>query len=319
VLPLEEEDLAGLSRQPFDEPPRQDLHITGPLTMLPDERFGNVSFMQIAPRAENRAAWQKLPPLKGANLFRKLKQGARPVAISDKNQILMAALELGKARTLAFAGDSTYQWRLHGFDAVHKRFWRQVVLWLAHVDEASEGDVWVRLEQRRFDPGQRVNFTAGIKSLEPDIAQGTRFEAEVVLPNGTRQPVQLARQGEEVTGSFLNSQQAGDYRVVVTGANGDTQIGQAEGRFTVQFRDIELDNPSARPTMLASLSQITPRGRAVPPESLPELFRELQKAPPESVVESQTKYTPWDRPEFFILVVGMLCVEWYLRKRWGLV
>jgi hypothetical protein len=48
-------------------------------------------------------------------------------------------------------------------------------------------------------------------------------------------------------------------------------------------------------------------------------LRELKEAPPEMIVESQTKYTPWDRPEYFLLLVGALCVEWYLRKRWGLV
>ena len=32
---------------------------------------------------------------------------------------------------LAFAGDSTWHWWMEGFEAQHKRFWRQVVLWLA--------------------------------------------------------------------------------------------------------------------------------------------------------------------------------------------
>jgi uncharacterized membrane protein len=320
VLPLEVDDLAAASRQRFGEAPAKDLHLPGPIQMLPDKRFADVSFMQLAPRAENRAAWEKLPPLKGANRFVALKKAARPLAVSDKGHVLMAAIEAGSGRVLAFAGDSTYQWRLHGFDAIHKRFWRQVILWLARVDETGAGDVWVRLNQRRFDPGQRVDFSAGVNAIEPEIVANARLEAEVILPNGTRQPIRLSRQGEDVTGAILDTQEPGDYKIVVSGSHEGTDLGKAEGRFTVHFQDLELDNASARPMMLAQLSQITaPRGRAVPPESLPDLLHELQETPPEMIAESQDKYSPWDRPEFFVILVGMLCTEWYLRKRWGLV
>jgi hypothetical protein len=320
ILPLDINDVDRATRQNFDEPPQKDLQIPGPIQMLPDERFVGVSFMQLAARAENKAAWQKLPPLKGANRFRAIKRGARPLAVSPNGDVLMAALEPGRGRVLAFAGDSTYQWRLHGFDAIHKRFWRQVILWLAHVDEATAGNVFVRLEQRRFRPGQRVEFAAGVKSLEPEVVQNARLEAEVILPNGTRQALRLTRQGDEVTGTVLDTQQPGDYKIVVTGAHDSTDLGKAEGRFTVHFQDLELDNASARPMMLAGLSQMTaPRGRAIPPEAFRDLLRELKKTPPEMIVQSQTKYTPWDRPEYFIVLVGLLCGEWYLRKRWGLV
>jgi uncharacterized membrane protein len=322
ILPLAVDDLAVADRQRFEDPPRKELHIPGPIAMLPDARFPDVSFMQLAPRSENLAAWEKLPPLKGAHRFRKLKDAARPFAVgpAPNREVLMAAIEHGSGRVLAFAGDSTYQWRLHGFGAIHKRFWRQVILWLAHVDESGAGDVFVRLPQRRFNPGQRVVFSAGVKAIEPEVIANAKLEAEVILPNGTRQPVRLSRQGDEVTGDFLDTQLPGDYKIVVTGSHEGADLGKAEGRFTVHFQDLELDNASARPMMLAQLSQMTPpRGRSVPPESLRDLLNELKETPPEMIAQSQTKYTPWDRPEFFILLVGMLCTEWYLRKRWGLV
>ena len=122
-----------------------------------------------------------------------------------------------------------------------------------------------------------------------------------------------------MTGAVLETQEPGDYKIVVSGSHEGTDLGRAEGRFTVHYQDLELDNASARPMMLAQLSQITERGRAVPPESLPDLLRELRETPPEMIAQTQDKYTPWDRPEFFILLVGLLCTEWYLRKRWGLV
>ena len=36
-------------------------------------------------------------------------------------------------------------------------------------------------------------------------------------------------------------------------------------------------------------------------------------------VPQKTATTFWDKWSFFLALVGLLTVEWYLRKRWGLV
>jgi len=317
ILPIEVDDIARKTRQQFDEPAISDpnVHIPGPIRMLPDKRFGDsVSFMQLGPRATNRAEWEKLPPLKGANNFSSLKQNAKPLAVTDANQVLLAAIEPGNGRVLAFAGDTTYQWAMQGFGDMHKRFWRQVILWLAKVDESTAGSVWVKLDQRRYSPGRRVEFSAGIRSKQPEAIAKATYTAEVILPNGQKRPVQLSREGDHAVGSFNDTQEAGDYQIVVTSG---TERGS--GRFTVQYQDLELDNPAARPAMMASLSKMTPDGEAIAPERLGELFRKLQEKPAELQVERQTKNTPWDKPWYFLLIVGLLSGEWFLRKKWGLV
>ncbi len=317
ILPIEVGQLDLKTRQRFEDPLIEDpgVHLPGPLKMLPDSRFGDsVSFMQLAPRAGNKAEWEKLPPLKGANFFRTLKTAARPLAVTPDNKVLIAAIEPGNGRVLAFGGDSTWQWSMQGFGDLHKRFWRQVVLWLAKVDESSQGSVWVKLDQRRYSPGRRVEFTAGLRTTDPDLQKNAKFTAEVVLPNGQRRPVRVSRQGDRVVGSFIETKDAGDYKVVVT-----TGTGKAEGRFTVHHQDLELDNPAARPGVMAALAKMTPGGEAIAPERLGELFEELKQKPAELKVETQSKSTPWDKPEFFLVIVALLSTEWFLRKKWGMV
>ena len=84
-------------------------------------------------------------------------------------------------------------------------------------------------------------------------------------------------------------------------------------------QDLELENAAARPDLMASLAKLTAcqGGDAVPPEQFSALLREIKNQPREREVETETKFTPWDSPVFFFLVVGLLCSEWYLRKRWG--
>lgn len=321
VLPLESGNLGGLERQNFDEPIRRDLHLPGPLKMLPDQRYGNSSVMRLAPGDANVTAWKALPPLDGANKFRNLKPTAKPLAVTENGEPLLVSAEPGTGRVLAFAGDSTWQWWLAGQQDAHKRFWRQAILWLAKKDESSGGRVWAKLDGRRFPIGGRVDFIAGAKNAEGAPDAKAEFTAEITLPDGNKRTVQLARKDSGAAGIFSDTNLVGDYQIELKASSGGKAIGETHARFTVYDYDMELSNPAARPAMLASLAKITADvgGKSVSPEQFNELLAEIKNRPQEMEVATEVKQTPWDRPEFFLLLVGLLASEWYLRKRWGLV
>ena len=107
---------------------------------------------------------------------------------------LLVTETYGAGRTMAFAGDSTWLWWMHGYENLHKCFWRQMVLWLAHKDQTAEGNVWIKFPQRRLSPNQRADFSIGAQSPTGETLSGLDGEAEVVLPDGTRCPV--ARRGK---------------------------------------------------------------------------------------------------------------------------
>ena len=88
---------------------------------------------------ENAAAWARLPPLEGANRFTGVKPGATILAEADgkEHRPLLVSQEWGSGRVIAFAGDSTWRWVMRGFGSAHKRFWRQIVLWLARKDQMA--------------------------------------------------------------------------------------------------------------------------------------------------------------------------------------
>lgn len=313
-----------LSRQNYADPLRQDLHIAGPIAMQPDPVLGRgVSFMQLAPADQNAATWAKLPPLKGANLWRQLKPSAKVLARSPTGAPLIAALEPGAGRVVALAGDSTWTWSMQGFDSLHKTFWRQIVLWALKIDESQAGEVWVVLEQRRLMPGRRVSLTTGIRGGNPEIAKNSKFTASVTLPNKQQRTLSLVAQedGLTQTGSFGETTEPGEYQVVINAEHGGKNLGTAKARFVVLAQDLELDNPLARPSLLAGLSQITSAagGEALSRGQLRELLERLRDKPPQFEVETQVKHTPWDRPEVFLLIVALMVAEWALRKKWGLV
>jgi len=239
-------------------------------------------------------------------------------ADGDERKPLLVAQNYGNGRVIAFAADSTWKWWMRGFEASHKRFWRQIVLWLARKDQAAEGNVWLKLDNRRFAPGDRVEFTAGAQSPNNEPIRDAQYQAEIVPPHGPRQPAILVRQDEAMTGAFRDTTAPGDYAIEVTARRGDQLLGTTRARFFVAPRDLELDNASADPDSMEILAKAT-GGKAIAPEQLPELVRELTRQTRYLEVKQETKKTFWDTWPFFLAVVGLLGLEWFLRKRWGLV
>jgi uncharacterized membrane protein len=318
VLPVK---MSRFERQGLDDEVSEDLHLPGPLKMMPTPiSAGRFPMMLGADQRASEAVWAELPPLRDANRFRLevIKSGAEVLARAGTDQPLLVAHAYGDGRVMAFAGDSTWQWVMQGYEPAHSRFWRQVVFWLARKDESMEGSVWIRLPQRRFLPGQTVEFAAGAQSPSGEPVEDANFRAEIVLPGGATQELRLVRGEEERTGSFDDTAAAGDYTIRVTADKDGQLLGSAESRFLVIEQDLELDNAAADATLLESLAAMT-GGRSLVPEELSNLIERLAEDTESLKVRTETRKPLWDTWAFFGVLVGLLAAEWYLRKRWGLV
>ena len=327
VLPIE---IGFAERQNFDEPLRHDVHVTSPTKMRPANPLGQRHpVMQLDSPSEeatsNDAAWNKLPPLDGLNLFdrRQLKPNALVLAESDdENQYpLLVAGQPGAGRSLAFAGDSTWRWPMHGFGAEHRRFWRQCILWLAKKDRPTDSRAWIRLATRRVKQGGRLDLVCGANDPQFMPISTARIDVEVETPDGARLTLKTRRKGSNWSASFRDTLEPGDYVVHVVAYEGDDQLGTAKARFLVPQQDLELDRPASDPGLLAQLSQLTSEtgGASLAPEQLPVLLADLARQPPVFKKEVLAKITYWDTWPFLLLFVALLTAEWYLRKRWGLV
>lgn len=321
ALPIE---LARFERQDagLEAPINRDLHWWGELPLVPTQPHPVIT---LATTGDNAALWQSLPPLKGANKFAQLKPRARVLLETPDRKPVLVADEFGRGRVLAFAGNSTARWWQQGRQAEHRRFWRQVVLWLARRDNLEQHDVWIKLAQRRFNPGTRATFEAGAKSATGETIRDAAFTAELVLPDGTRRPIRLSANGETQSGVIDDISTAGDYLVELSVARQAQTLGSARATFQVLDRDAELSNPAAGHEAMARLAEMTKAfgGQALAPEQLPDLLRSLRERREELQVEVQVKWqlgdTALDAWLFVIAVVSLLTSEWVLRKRWGLV
>jgi len=121
-----------------------------------------------------------------------------------------------------------------------------------------------------------------------------------------------------MVGSIRDAKAAGDYAIEVTATHDGQPLGSSRARFLVFEQDLELDNPGADTATMQSLASLT-GGQSLAPEELPALIRRLAAETDELIVERETKRSLWDTWSTFLALVGLLSVEWFLRKRWGLV
>ena len=312
-------------------PYRKDLHVDGPLWMLPvRDHF----VTHLGPQERNQQIWRELKPLSGANKFQRLRDGATVFArgFASVNQTngsngvdLLVGWQVGRGRVLAFAGDTTHRWASHGHVDEHKRFWRQLMLWLSGKDATQNQDVWLQLQRRRFRSGDSIDFTTGARGVDGDAIDDAVLRVELVLPNGERQPISISPDGSHWSGSWNEPLPPGEYQIEVNASFEGKEIGSNSSRFVVFDQDLELTDPAANPEQMKMLASLTADagGRAVAPEQLPDLLKELRNSPPKLDVQVQWKWRLGDKPldawAFFLIAVAVMSTEWFLRKLWGLV
>jgi hypothetical protein len=270
--------------------------------------------------------WRALPPLEGANRFRGVSDapGVQVILETADKAPMLVSRDYGEGRVLAFAGDSTWRWSMRGFQDEHRRFWRQIILWLARREDQVRYDTWIRLAQRRVNLGARLAFTAGVRAPNGEPIEGAELAAELIDPQGQRSPLRLSRNKSEWNGVVERTGATGDYRIEIRAMIGGKPAGQTRGEFLVFDQDLELATAAADHEQLARLAEATREfgGSLVPAEKLPELLRDIASRSRQFKVEVQTQWrlgdTALDAWLFFIAVATLLSFEWLLRKRWSL-
>jgi hypothetical protein len=300
--------------------------------------------------AETEAAWLRLPKLGkdgGVSRIGHAKPGAVVLARANDPKggpALLVSHEYRQGRTLAFAGDTTYQWRKLGLPSkdpkkaegigLHSRFWKQVVLWLAKQDEAS-GSVWAKPDTRRLGAGGKLAFSVGARDKggaeykDKDV----RFEVVVTDPQKTVTTVErpMFKPAEGFRGTFWKTELPGEYHMVVRAyvkEDGKERKldDEAKVRFLVYQDTTELARQPADHVYLTKLASAG-GGKAYRLEELPRFLQDLKSQPlPQSRRPKTELWPDWRRnqtsaflPSFLLMFVGLVCGEWVLRRRWGLV
>jgi uncharacterized membrane protein len=298
--------------------------------------YSRVLRLSDGERDAEAAAWAALPTLKGANRLTLPANRTNEVVLAESEEKdpktrqpypLLVTKDYGGGRVLAFAGDTTSRW-MNNDEGVrkHDRFWRQMVLWLAHQDETAS-EVWVRPDVRNVAAGGDVGFSVGMRSKGGLEVKNGAYEAEVVGPDGVAHAVRIAPEGGEDRGTF-RPEEAGEYTIRVKAhgkdAEGEEVGGESAARFLAYEADVEMAEWAADDKLMDQVAR-EGRGQFQRGSKLAAFLEELP-APPEPARAKAASLPDWRTnsfspffPAFFLLFAGVLAGEWFLRRRWGMV
>jgi uncharacterized membrane protein len=274
-----------------------------------------------------------------------LRPAAADVQMPKGSDPLLVGNQLGvgnKGRVLAFAGYDTYLWQKLGQPEntdgveIHNRFWKQVVLWLAHQEE-DEGQAYARPEFRRLAVGSDQTVWVGLKSPLGGDDPAAEFEVKILPPgqeDDSKAPKQTVlkgtKDGKPGNKVLFKPTVAGEYTVVVNatgkGADGKPQKFRGTARF-IAYPDVsdEMLRVAADPQFMERIA-VASGGKALRLEDLPDFLKEL-KGQKIDTLKPKPRYLPdWRRnhskgflPAWLVLFVTFLGVEWGLRRYWGMV
>lgn len=299
------------------ELPATNSQLTSPQKMLPS-RDGLAHFvMQIASADQNRSRWEQLPPLTGANLLAPRNNSlAQVLAASPDGAPLLIGLDTGRNRSLAFAGDTTWQWAMLGFAEDHLRFWRQVIFWLTRKETDDSQAVWIQAEPRDLTPGAPATLTVGARDAQGQPIADADFAIEVTDPAGKLLPLTPRREAAASSAEFSETLQPGDYWARVRASRGGEAFGNiGVTRFHVVPNDPERDNPAAEFDVLRRISENSGGQFLTHDEFLEKVQSWAEEGLPGLNLKRQERISLWDTPPVLLLLIALLTVEWAIRRK----
>ena len=334
LFPIEM-DRRNLERQRLEStaPIRSDIMLPGPLRMVPRRSH---PILDLGEGKDRQAAWGALPPLTDALRWIGVREPAGQVlASSEQGDPLLVQGRFRDGLTLAFAGSSTWRWVRQGAGDFHHRFWRQVILFLARREMAPQRRLEVDLPRRRIGRRQPLPLQITWRTeaqTGSDVVDrpSPPLHVSVTDPTGVESVWPVTEQqgdGEllQWSAEIAGHEVPGLYQLRVTAAAGSPAEENRTLPFLVMQRDLELEDPAASPQHLARLAQATEAvgGELVAPEELSRAVARLLAHDPKERTEVVERWQLGDRAASawgaFGLTTLLLLIEWYLRKRWGMV
>ena len=268
---------------------------------------------------ENRQKWAALPALASVARVGGARPGAQVLAVAltagGTPQPLIAAQRYGQGRTIAFAGEASWRWRMMrpATDTSYETIWRQMTRW---VTAGAQSAVTIMpLSPAAAGATDRISVIVRDEDFRP-VASA---EVAVVLtaPNGEKRQLAatLSNAGDGRYSVAARFDHGGVYRVDAIASRGGVRVGTAERPVLVGGVDLEMAQPRLNEAVLKRLSAES-GGRYLRPDQLSELPSLLRASRAEAGTPEMRDL--WHNGWSFAAIIALLAAEWIARRRVGL-
>ncbi|MFV1965867.1 MAG: hypothetical protein ACC628_10620 [Pirellulaceae bacterium] len=299
----------------------QEIHELPARLQLTDAGRNQSALMLKSSNLANERFWETLPPPHRITAVEAV-PGTEVLAeawVGNRALPVLVTRSFGAGRVLYFGFDETWRWRYKVADTYHQRFWNQVAKWVMQRPFAVS-DEYVSLDSGppSYDAGELANLRVRLKGPDGRPVSDATVDALLWKDGRMVSAVSLVstESGNGIYRGRTGPLAVGEYEVSVRAAGYANEALKARTQFVVvPPKSGELQQVACHVDLLRELASAS--GGAFLREEeigeLPELLRPLSSG---HVVESDTLL--WQSYWWFSTMIALLAVEWFLRKRAGL-
>lgn len=304
-------------------PPSQIPMVEGFKMQLTTEGKSDPLMRLVDNPSENTRRWSELTELKGYSKVKRAKAGATVLAEhpDDRNEygnrILVATHNYNAGRAMIFTPNNSWVWQMgeDSNDESHARFWRQTAKWLTTAPKAS-----LKLDIAKTEYTLKEPVVINVTAMDNDytLTNNAKLRAIVVGEDGFRKEFALEQElgnDGQYNARFIPSRY-GEYTITATGTLNGEALGKQQALFEVKQSYAEFSDAALNVNLLTNLAEMS-GGKYYPIEEAGQLVKQISLV--ESATSQITDVDIWDLPLIFGLIIFLLGMEWFLRKRGGLV
>lgn len=314
---------------------------------IPDDALTHPIWRIVEDPEQNRRVLAAMPMFLGTNYMQRLKPAATVLANSATPipqagiMPIFAAQAYGRGRTFAFAPDTTADWGRffesqwgEADNRYFRRFWRNVVRWLSENSTAGNKRLQIETDRVIYRAGQPIALTAHAfdehleETMDYDVvAQVKTATPAAVPPTPSATTLVAANSGKGYlaqmdSASLVSSSDSANAastvapsrEIEVIASHQGTEIARATTKIQILPDVHELLQPRSKPEVLEQLAAAADGRVFHSAHDLTASLLTIPVTPGDSVI---TRQPIWDSPLLWLVLLGLLAVEWTLRRLSG--
>ncbi|MEE2986291.1 MAG: glutamine amidotransferase [Nitrospinota bacterium] len=270
----------------------------------------------------NREIWQGLPAMNGVNAGLIPESGAHVLAGYRKDSSMIPVLvagSMGKGRAVALATDSSWNWNFRrvgegGSGRYYQKFWNNIIAWLTGDTETQLIQLETDKERYQEGDGALIKFKVLKDDYNPDPGRNVTLILQSAAGESREIPLQTDKNGEG-SYEFIPAQE-GFYKARIRVERGKEKTCR-ELSFGVFSETAEFDKPLVKDSLLKKIAEVT-GGQYQVLNAGTNLNGYLFENP-EVFEKTKTRVISlWDNWWAYGFIVGLLFIDWWVRRRSGL-
>ncbi len=268
--------------------------------------------------------WNNLPPVLQPSANFDTKPGSKIISTIKINNIavnipLIVTRNFNGKKSVAVLATDLWKWKLQTAQKnlyLFDSFFLNCVKWLNTADKQEKFSV--KTSKRSYSSGEIVEFLARVSDESLNPVDDAEIKVKISTEENSYE-IDMQNEGKGLYEGKFQITETGDFNFRAEIYRDDALLGTDNGSFNVGEIEIELINPVMNYPLLNLLANVT-NGKYYSSENYNELFKEVEKinktASKEKLITSDL--TLWTSEWLLLIAVLLFSLEWFLRKRMGM-